>query len=57
MGGEALLHRTVNKQAGWRRQEWWTLPSNLGAGKLVKEAVVRKTPVERGKGHSHMNCK
>jgi hypothetical protein len=57
MGGEALLHRTVNKQAGWRRQEWWTLPSNLGAGKLVKEAVVRKTPVERGKGHSQMNCK
>jgi hypothetical protein len=50
MGGGAIPHRTVNKQAGLRRQEWRTLPSNLGAGKLVTVTVLRRVPLESGKG-------
>jgi hypothetical protein len=37
--GGAIPHGTVKKEAGWRRQEWWPPPSNLGVGKLVKLAV------------------
>jgi hypothetical protein len=34
------------------------MPSNLGVGKLVKVAVMRKAPLERvGKDISHVNCK
>jgi hypothetical protein len=40
-----------NKQTGWRRQEWWPPPSNLGLGKLVKVAVRRKLHWRWGKGH------
>jgi hypothetical protein len=49
-GGE-IPHGTINKQASWRRQEWHPLPSNLGAGKLVKVAAWWKLHWRGGKGH------
>jgi hypothetical protein len=48
--GGAIPHRTVNKQASWRNQEWQPQPRNLGAGNLVTVAVMRKAPLERGEG-------
>jgi hypothetical protein len=50
MEGGAIPHGTVNKQASQRRQEWWPPPSNLRVGKLVTVAVMRKDPLESGKG-------
>jgi hypothetical protein len=49
--GGAILHETVKKQPVWRRHEWWHLPRNLGAGKLVKVAVLGKHHWKGGKGH------
>jgi hypothetical protein len=48
--GGSIPLGTLNKQAGRRRQEWFPLPSNLGAGKLVTVAVMRKATLERGEG-------
>jgi hypothetical protein len=48
-GGREIPHGTVNKQAGWRRQELRHPPSNLGAGKLVKVAVWGKHHWRGGK--------
>jgi hypothetical protein len=50
-GRGVIPHRTVNKQASWRRQEQQHTPSNLGVGKLVKVAVGGKLHWRGGKGH------
>jgi hypothetical protein len=50
-GRQEIPHRTVNKQAGWRRQEWRHLPSNIGAGKLVKVVVGGKLHRRGGRGY------
>jgi hypothetical protein len=39
--GGTIPHRTVNKEASLRRQEWCPVPTNLEAGKLVTVTVVR----------------
>jgi hypothetical protein len=45
--GGAIPHRTVNKQAGQRRQEWWHTPSNLVEGKLVTVAVAPRRTLNK----------
>jgi hypothetical protein len=50
--GEAHSHMlTVNKQAGWRRQEWHPCPATLQQGKLVTVAVMWKAPPDGEEGH------
>jgi hypothetical protein len=55
--GGAITHRTVNKQAGQRRQERWHTLSNLVEGKLVKVAVGGKLHRRGGSVTSHVNSK
>jgi hypothetical protein len=42
-------HRTVNKQASQRRQEWQHRPATLER-KVCKSGCVRKAPLERREG-------
>jgi hypothetical protein len=49
-GGGAIPHRTLNKQAGQRRQEWQPTPSKFGVGKLITVVVMKKAPLESGEG-------
>jgi hypothetical protein len=57
MGGGAIPHGTVNKQASKRRQEWWHMPSNQEQESLKKWQWEENSTGEVGRPTSHVSCK